>query len=198
MGKTEREMKMTNSFYSVEELDELGFAEIGENVLISRKTSIYGAKNIRIGNNVRIDDFCILSGRISIGNYVHIAVYSAIFGGESGVYIDDFSGISSRVTIYASSDDYSGEVLTNPTVPSKYTGVYSEKVMINKHVIVGATSVILPGAILNEGVACGACSLIKGELEGWTIYTGIPAKKKKARSKKLLEYEKKLKSEIQG
>ena len=50
-----------NSFYSKEELKEIGFKKYGENVLISRKTSIYNPEKIIIGNNVRIDDFCILS-----------------------------------------------------------------------------------------------------------------------------------------
>ncbi|MEC2449247.1 acyltransferase, partial [Bacillus cereus] len=50
------------SFYSQEELSEIGFLSVGENVLISKKTSIYNPGAISVGNNVRIDDFCILSG----------------------------------------------------------------------------------------------------------------------------------------
>ena len=60
-------------FYTKEELNEMGFKSIGENVLISDKASIYGVKNIEVGSNVRIDDFCIISageGGIKIGNYV--------------------------------------------------------------------------------------------------------------------------------
>ena len=55
---------MTTSFYSREELLDLGLKSVGENVRISRKVSIYGAEQISIGDNVRIDDFCILSGII--------------------------------------------------------------------------------------------------------------------------------------
>ncbi len=65
-----------NSFYSECELKELGLESFGENIFISRKASIYGAKKIRLGNNVRVDDFCILSGKISIGNFVHVAGYA--------------------------------------------------------------------------------------------------------------------------
>ena len=53
-----------NSFYSPEELKSLELKEYGENVLISRKCSIYGAENIRLGSHVRIDDFCVLSGKV--------------------------------------------------------------------------------------------------------------------------------------
>lgn len=48
-------------FYTREELERIGFKSIGENVLISDKTSIYSPQNISIGNNVRIDDYCVLS-----------------------------------------------------------------------------------------------------------------------------------------
>lgn len=59
-----------SNFYNEVELKNLGLKSYGENVLISKKCSIYGAENIEIGNNVRIDDFCILSGEIKIGNCV--------------------------------------------------------------------------------------------------------------------------------
>lgn len=48
-------------FYSREQLEKIGFKSLGKNVLISDKSSIYSPENISIGNNVRIDDFCILS-----------------------------------------------------------------------------------------------------------------------------------------
>ena len=35
-----------SSFYSIEELQQIGFKSLGENVLISRKASIYGAEKI--------------------------------------------------------------------------------------------------------------------------------------------------------
>ena len=48
-------------FYSKEQLEKIGFKFLGENVLISDKTSIYSPENISIGNDVRVDDFSILS-----------------------------------------------------------------------------------------------------------------------------------------
>lgn len=187
-----------NSFYSQEELEKIGFNKLGKNVLISKKASIYGAKNISIGNNVRIDDFCILSGKIEIGNYIHIAAYSALYGGNAGIKMFDFSGLSSKVTIYAISDDYSGNYLTNPTVDKKYTSITEKKVEIQKHVIVGASTVVLPGVILKEGVAVGSMSLVTKNAEEWTIVSGIPAKFLKNRSKELLNLEKIFLKEIEN
>lgn len=77
------------SFYTEEELKGLGFRHIGNGVCISRKASIYGAQNISLGDHVRIDDFCILSGRIEIGSYVHVAAYTALYGGSDGIFIED-------------------------------------------------------------------------------------------------------------
>jgi galactoside O-acetyltransferase len=179
-----------NSFYTTTELESLGLKKYGTNVLISKKTSIYGASNISIGDNVRIDDFCILSGNISIGNYVHIAAYCALFGSEAGIILEDFSGLSSRITIYAASDDYSGEFLTNPTVGDKYKNVINKQVKVGRHVIVGTNSTILPGVSVNEGASIGACSLVTNDCIEWGIYFGIPAKRIKERSRKLLELEK--------
>ncbi len=181
-----------NSFYSRSELEAIGLGSYGSNVLISRKASIYSPEKIQIGSNVRIDDFCILSGRIVFGDNIHLAAYSALYGGDAGIHIGDFSNISSRVCIYALSDDYSGYTMTNPTVPEKYKHVQNEPVFLGRHVIVGSGCTILPGVVLSEGSAIGAMSLCKSSTEPWSIYAGIPAKYLKERSKELLVLEKEL------
>lgn len=182
-------------FLNREDLEKLGFKSIGKNVLISDKCSIYNPEKISIGDNVRVDDFCILSGDIQIGNYIHISAYSALFGG-AGIVMQDFSGLSSRGTVYSVSDDYSGEFLTNPMVPEKYRKVQYEKVVFEKHSLVGAGSIILPGVILKEGTAVGANSVVAKSTDGWSVYAGTPAKKIKNRKKDLLELEKKLLEEV--
>ncbi|SIQ50824.1 galactoside O-acetyltransferase [Shewanella morhuae] len=177
------------AFLTERQLNEMGFAALGNNVLISDKASIYGANRIKIGNNVRIDDFCVLSageGGIDIGNYIHIAVYCSLIGAGK-IILADFSNISSKVAIYSSNDDYSGEFMTNPMVPTKYTNVTSADVKINKHVIVGAGSVVLPGVTLNEGVAVGSLSLVDKDCDAFYIYVGVPAKKLKKRKRNLLD-----------
>ena len=186
-----------NSFYSEEELKKIGFKSIGKNNLISKKASIYGASNISIGNNVRIDDFCILSGKINLGNYIHIAAYTALYAGDSEIIVYDFVGISSRCVVYAASDDYSGEFMTNPMIPEKYKNVISKSVIIKKHCIIGSNSTLFPGVILNEGVAIGAHSLVNKECTEWNVYVGIPAKILKNRKKDLLLLEKKFIMELE-
>lgn len=187
-----------SSFYSDEELKETGFKAIGKNVLISKKSSIYGAENISIGSNVRIDDFCIITGRITIGNYIHIAAYTALYGGNKGIVINDFANLSSRISVYSISDDYSGNTMTNPMIPDKYKAIKSEQVVIERHVIIGSGCVILPGTVLKEGSSFGAMTFINKSSEPWSINVGIPSHKIKSRSKKLLELEKEFTNEIEN
>ena len=85
-------MLSDNSFYSRNELNEKGFAFLGKNVLISKMASIYGANKMSIGNNVRIDDFCVLSGKIDLGNYIHIAAYNRSNAGSLYyAYLDSYN-----------------------------------------------------------------------------------------------------------
>ena len=179
-----------SSFYSEEELKAIGFKSFGKNVLISKKASIYSPQLMEFGDNIRIDDFCILSGRIIIGNFVHIAAASALYGKTVGIEIKDFANISSRVYVYALSDDYSGETMTNPMIPEKYKNVSEDKVTIGRHVIIGSGTTVLQGVNIGEGAAIGAMSLVKKDLAPWGIYAGIPVKKIKDRSKNLLNLEK--------
>lgn len=185
-----------SSFYSDSELTAFGFKYVGKNVLLSRKASVYGAGNISLGDHCRVDDFSILSGHITVGKHVHIAAFCGIFAGAEGVDFGDFSGLSSGVSIYAVSDDYSGAHLTNPTIPDKYRAVVGKKVEIKKHAIVGAKTVILPGAIIEEGVAVGAQSLVTKPTEPWSIYAGIPARLLKKRDDALLVKEAQFKAEV--
>lgn len=180
-------------------LSELGFKSVGKNVLISRMCNIVGVGNISIGDNVRIDAFTTIiaagSGFLNIGSYVHIGGYSALFAG-SGIEMGDFSGLSQGVKIYSKSDDYSGEFMTNPTVPSRYTGVIGGKVTIGRHAIIGSQSIVMPGIEIAEGVAIGANSLVTKNTEEWSVYFGSPAKKIKNRKRNPLNLELELKRNI--
>ena len=175
----------TNSFYQEDELKSIGFKKIGKNVLISRKMSFYSPSTISIGDNVRIDDFCILSGNILLGSNIHIGAYCVLYGGK-GIEMMDYSGLSARCTIYSITDDFSGDYLVGVTVNNSLRNVIGGKVTIHKYVQIGAATVILPNLEIGEGVAVGSMSLVLKSLEAWTIYAGIPVKRIKHRSKKML------------
>lgn len=173
------------SFYSPEELTSLGFQKVGKNILISRKASIYSPETISIGDHVRIDDFCILSGKITLGSYIHISAYTALYG-KNGISVGNFATISGRVLIYSQNDDYSGVYMTNPMVPETFTNVSGGEVIICDHAIIGAGSIVLPDITIGEGASIGAMSLVKNNAEPWTVYAGVPAKKLADRKKDIL------------
>jgi galactoside O-acetyltransferase len=178
-------------YYTEHDLRDVGFASLGSNVRIARNTTIIGPEHVSLGSDVRIDGGTVIaaaSGTLSIGNFVHIAGSCHLICG-GGVALEDFAGISHGVRIFSASDDYSGASLTNPLVPKKYLNVRVAPVTLRRHVIVGAGTVILPGVDIGLGSAVGALSLVSKSLEEWGVYSGIPARRIKDRSRRLLELE---------
>lgn len=177
------------SYLTEAELNKMNFKFIGNNVKISRKASIYNAEQIEIHDNSRIDDFCIISGRIRLGKYCHITPMCLIGGGLPGVYIDDYSTLAYGVKVFSQSDDYSGESMCNSLIPKEYKHEIMAPVFIKKFVIIGTNTVIFPGVTIEEGVSVGAMSLVLNNLNSWGIYAGIPVRKIRERSNKLLKLE---------
>lgn len=170
------------------QLAELGLGSCGDGVRISDRTVLYNPGNIHFGSNVRVDDFCILSagqGGIFLGSHIHVAAYCCLIG-KGRIEMRNFSGLSSRVSVYSSSDDYSGKYMTNPVIPPEFTGVDHADVFIGEHCIVGAGSVILPGSYLEVGVAVGALSVVQSRLSEFSINSGSPARFRRDRSRELL------------
>ncbi|MEG1621738.1 MAG: acyltransferase [Alistipes sp.] len=175
----------TSSFYTDDELKTMGFASIGHAVLLSRKTSIYGAAKMSIGNNVRIDDFCILSGSITLGSNIHIGAYTALYG-SLGIELEDNTGISPRCTLFSAMDDFSGDYLIGPIHPEETTHVTGGRILLKRYVQIGSGCTVFPKVTFEEGCVVGAMSLIRQSLPAWTISAGIPCRVLRERSKNLL------------
>jgi galactoside O-acetyltransferase len=181
-----------SSYYTNEELAGIGFRSLGENVLVSRMAAIYMPETISMGSNVRVDDFCVFTGgvEIRIGSFVHIANGCYLYGNSGGIVLEDFSGLSARVTVYGEGDDYSGDAMTNPTIPLKYRKQKTGRVTLGRHAVVGVNTTILAGVTLGEGCAVGAHSLVTRDCMPWKVYVGVPARAIKERSRRILEIEK--------
>lgn len=176
-----------NSFYTEEELRELPIKSFGKNVFISNKVSFYSNHEIVIGNHVRIDDFCILSGKITLGNYIHISAFSALYGAY-GITMEDFTGLSPRCTVFSASDNFNGNSLMSPMTKKEHNDIISGEVIIKKYSQIGANSIIMPKVCVEEGTAIGALSLVTKSTEEWSFFAGNPAIKVKDRQKGLLDF----------
>lgn len=182
---------MPNKAYTI------NLESVGSDVVVWETTKVVDPQKTSIGNSVIVDDFVFLCGGIKtiIGSFVHIASFTSITGGGE-LLMEDFTGLSSGVRVFTGNEDYSGDYLTNPTVPYPYRMPVRSFVHIKKHAIVGANTVILPGVVIGEGAAIGANSLVTKDCKPWTVYFGSPAKVIKSRPKdKILFLEEKLRNE---
>jgi len=170
-----------------EELEALGLKRLGKDVKVSDKASLLNPEQLSIGDRSRIDDFCVISGKVTIEHNVHITVFCNLAGGEPGITVGAFSGIAYGSHIFAQSDDYSGQELIGPTFPEKYrTNTVKEPVVLEKFCNLGAHALVGPGVTLAEGTVVGMKSLITRSTKPWTIYFGIPAKPLKSRQQDMV------------
>jgi galactoside O-acetyltransferase len=176
---------MTNQAYT------LGLARAGQDVTIWPQAKIVGAEFVEIGDSVIIDDFVLIMGgtRTVIGSFVHIASFVSITGGGEFI-MEDFSGLSGGVRIYTGNEDYSGGSLTNPAVPAPYRVPIRSYVRLERHAIVGANAVILPGVTVGEGAVVAAGAFVKQDCDPWAVYVGAPARPIRERPReRMLELE---------
>jgi galactoside O-acetyltransferase len=183
-----------DGYFSSEELSTMNFGSVGNNVYIAHNTVLVGTKQIFLKSNIRIDSFSVLiasNGYLNIGNYVHISSGSYL-ACSGGVVLEDFVGISAQVKIFSASDDFTGIALTGPCVPEQYRKIKKEQIVLEKHVLIGAGTTILPGVTIGASAAVGAMSLVTKSLKPFNIYAGIPARFVKSRSQNHIELEKNL------
>jgi galactoside O-acetyltransferase len=174
---------------------------IGEGSTISKKASLFAKDKITIGENVRIDDFCVLSGGsgLVIGDHIHIAC-GAMFYAGAGIELRDFSQFAPRVLVMTTSDDWTGRSLVGPCIPDEFKPhLQKARVIIGRHVLLGANCMVMPGVTIGDGCSVGAFSLVKDSLEPWGIYAGIPARRIGDRNKaRMLDLEDKFLEQYNG
>ncbi|MFA0540175.1 acyltransferase [Vibrio sp. 10N.222.52.B7] len=183
------------AYLSRDEIKKIGFLEVGNNVKISDKAIFYEPKKITIASNSRIDDLCIISGRVSIGTYCHITPMCLIAGGVPGVVIGDFCTLAYGVKVFSQSDDYSGETMVNSLVSKEFKNEYFKEVIVEDDVIIGTNSIVMPGVTLQVGTSIGANSLVNKNTRPWSVNFGSPSKYIRERSRKLIELKSKFLNE---
>ncbi|MGR5341954.1 acyltransferase [Vibrio astriarenae] len=126
--------------------------QCGDNVFVGPNVSIRGFDKLTIGNNVSIHHCCYIDakGGVNIGNEVSIAHQSSVLSFE-----------------HTWNDNH---------CPIKYNPLSFGKVVIKDDVWVGAGVRILSGATIESRTILGANTVVKGSLQGCSIYVGAPAR----------------------
>jgi dTDP-4-amino-4,6-dideoxy-D-glucose acyltransferase len=178
---------LNSEFLSRDVLETLGFARLGEDVLIHSTAVIVDCSKISLGSRVRIDPYVIIStrGGVEFGNNVHVGGHS-VLAGHGAIHFDDFVNISHYVGIYTSNEDLSGRTLSNPTVQWRVKTARTASISFGRHSAVGAGSLVFPGARFTEGSVLGAMSRVGRPLRPWTNYAGIPARRMRERRRDVL------------
>jgi len=172
------------------EISEIGFARVGSDVRITRYALFFNPSKIELGNRVRIDAFAILSAGpegILVGNNVHIASAVLLNGTGGRIVFDDFSVVAPKVCIWTATEDYTGGSLAGPMVPDAFKEQQKGPVRLGRHVIIGTSSVVLPGVELEDGAAVGALSLVTRDIASGHVVSGVPARKVATRPLERLE-----------
>jgi galactoside O-acetyltransferase len=156
---------MLKNFYSKKQLQKIGFKKVGRNCRIDRLAIFYNIKG-EIGDNVRIDAGSCIRGKLVIKSNVHIAAGVQISANEL-VTIGKFSNLSSYVTIYTHSDNFSSMSIPSGTLKKrskKLSNLYKRKISIGSFAIIGAHATLLPGAQIGNFSTVGAYTLVNKKI----------------------------------
>lgn len=131
--------------------------KIGKHVVIHHKLEIRDGFKIVIGNGTVIGDSCLLDGR-------------------GGLEIGQNCNFSSNVSVYTMEHDYNSSDFGGKSLP----------VVIGNRVWLSCNTIVLPGVTIEEGGVLAAGAVATKKIDGFSVYVGIPAKKKVERSKELV------------
>lgn len=126
--------------------------KVGDNTSILNSVKILNPKNIEIGNNVCINDYCYISG-------------------EGGVTIGDYTQIAPGVSIISIDHGFSEK--NKPFVLQK---LILKPIVIGYNVWIGKNSIILKGVTVGDNSIVAAGSVVTKDIPPNSIYGGNPAK----------------------
>jgi len=133
---------------------------------------------IEIGENVYIDSFVRIrpvggEGNITIGPNCFINAGCVLFSGN-GITMGEYVLVAPNCTFAPTNHAYSSR-----SEPIRKQGFLPSKggIVVEDDVWIGANCVILDGAVLRKGCVVAAGSLVRGEVEAYSINSGNPLRK---------------------
>jgi acetyltransferase-like isoleucine patch superfamily enzyme len=145
-----------NDTYSKRELIALGFSSVGNNVSVSNDVRFFAIEG-SLGDNVRIDAYAILTGKLELHANVHVSPFCFLSATGGSITMQENSGIGSHVAVLTKSDDY--------TTDSTSSGKVSGDIVIGTNSIIGAGCKILPGSKVGNDCSVGSNAVINGNIK---------------------------------
>ena len=123
-------------------------AHVGANVRLRMPVVVYGAADLRLGNDIDIGEFVVLraNGGLTIGDRVLIAAHAVV------------------------------TTRGHPEVPPRYKRVHDDPIVIEDDVWLGAGAIILPGVTVGHGAIVAAGAVVTSDVEPMTVVGGVPAR----------------------
>jgi len=136
--------------------------KIGSNFHAGRGVVLWAKNSINIGKSFYIGRYSHIGCDTQIGDYVIFGTYVSLVGR----YDHDYHqvGIPIRIASQIRDKDY------------KWKGLNS-KVVIGNDVWIGHRSIIISGVKIGDGSIVAAGSVVTNDVEPYSIYGGIPARK---------------------
>tara|TARA_B110000902_G_scaffold266810_1_gene356265 strand:+ start:3511 stop:4080 length:570 start_codon:yes stop_codon:yes gene_type:complete len=167
-----------SSFYSVKELKEIGFTNLGSNLKISKLCRFYNITG-SIGNGTRIDDFTILKGHFEIGEKVHICSHCSLSAVGGKITISSLSGIGVNNIFYTASDDMFKNGLCGPLVTKSSSKLKTGNIFIGQGAALGGRVTVMPGVYVGEYSAFGISTVLTEKYDSFSIFMNVKGKLKK-------------------
>ncbi len=181
---------------------------LGKNFIVGTGVNIEGCKFIKIGDNVRIDNDCIIStditkiseknyyienskftderGKLIIEDEVRINARSSIYG-YGGVKIGKLSVLSESTKIFSSThipndiNNPSEKIYIKHSDSYKDTPSLESPIVICENSFIGVNCVFFPGSLIGKDSFVAPYSVIKNQFDENSYIEGNPAIKIKKR-----------------
>ncbi len=173
------------------------FAELGHGVVFGRNVVIRHPYKMKIGDNVMIDDNCVLDAKgchgtdFVIGNNVIFSRGCILSAKDGKLSIGDNTNFGANCLVYAVKEAIIGKDtlfaaqcyvggsmyhIERTDIPPIQQGSYANGVSIGDGCWLGAGVKLIDGAHVGDGVVLGAGAIVNKDIEAFTIAVGVPAK----------------------
>lgn len=180
------------------------FKYLGKNFLINIGVIVEGPSEISIGDNVRIDSYCIISagkiknkkknfhinsnkksisiGSLTIGKNVRINARSSIYA-YGGVNIMDDCVLSEGCKIFSSTHIPNDLTDTKKIIKINHANNYmdspsvSSSIIISNNTFLGVETLIMPGTFVGANSFVAPKSFLKNTFKENSFISGSPAKR---------------------